>query len=180
MATPSGTDCEKNRAVHKAATPFPPLPCTLPSIMAFLPSLSRRKTSHEYLAERALRRPSSTIWLNHVCVSTTQFEKALGFYVSTLGLSLRTVELDPTQPSRMHAILVDAEDRDVLELVEADGGTQTPTNVSQLGFCLPRRSWQLLRARLDTHEHPYRVSGDSLVFQDTDGIVLRVQPLGEC
>ena len=148
--------------------------------MAFLPSLSRRKISHEYLAERALRRPSSTIWLNHVCVSTTQFEKALDFYVSTLGLSLRTVELDPTDPSRLHAILVDAEDHDVLELVEADASIEAPTNVSQLGFCLPRRSWQLLRARLDTHEHPYRVSGDSLLFEDTDGIVLRVQPLGEC
>lgn len=148
--------------------------------MAFLSSLSRRKISHEYLAERALRRPSSTIWLNHVCVSTTQFEKALDFYVSTLGLSLRTVKLDPTDPSRLHAILVDAEDRDVLELVEADASIEAPTNVSQLGFSLPRRSWQLLRARLDTHEHPYRVSGDSLLFEDTDGIVLRVQPLGEC
>jgi len=113
-------------------------------------------------------------------VSTSQFEKALDFYVSTLGLSLRTVELDPTQPSRLHAILVDAEDRDVLELVEADASKPASTNVSQLGFSLPLRSWQLLRARLDTHEHPYRVSGDSLLFEDTDGIVLRVQPLGEC
>ncbi len=148
--------------------------------MAFLPSPSRRQITHEYLAERALRRPSSTIWLNHVCVSTTQFDKALDFYVSTLGLSLRTVELDPTEPSRLHAVLVDAEDCDVLEIVEADPNAEQLANVSQLGFCLPRRSWQLLRARLDTQEHPYRVSGDLLVFEDADGIVLRVQPLGEC
>lgn len=148
--------------------------------MAFLPSASRRKITHEYLAERALRRPSSTIWLNHVRVCTTQFEKALDFYVSTLGLSLRTVELDPTKPSRLHAILVDAEDRDVLELVESDTTIEAPTNISQLGFSLPRRSWQLLRARLDTQEHSYRLSGGSLLFEDTDGIVLRVQPLGDC
>ena len=148
--------------------------------MAFLPSASRRIVTHEYLAERALRRPSSTIWLNHVCVSTTQFDEALNFYVATLGLSLRTVELDPTEPSRLHAVLVDAEDRDVLELVESDPAVETPTNVSQLGFALPRRSWQLLRARLDTQEHPYRLTGGSLLFEDTDGIVLRVQPLGEC
>ncbi len=147
--------------------------------MAFL-SPSRRTVTHEYLAERALRRPSSTIWLNHVCVTTTQFDEALNFYVATLGLSLRTVELDPTQPSRLRAVLVDAEDRDVLELIEGDPSVVAPTNVSQLGFSLPRRSWQLLRARLDTQEHPYRVSGDSLLFEDTEGIVLRVQPLGEC
>ncbi len=154
---------------------------TAPSLpfMAFLPSPSRRCVTHEHLAERALRRPSSTIWLNHVRVSTTQFEKALDFYVSTLGLSLRAVELDPTEPSRLHAILVDAEDRDVLELVESDRAVDVPTNVSQLGFSLPLRSWQLLRARLDAHDHPYRKSGDSLLFEDADGMVLRVQPLGE-
>lgn len=147
--------------------------------MGFLPSPSRRNITHEYLAERALRRPSSTIWLNHVCVSTSQFDTALNFYVATLGLSLRTVELDPTEPTRLHAILVDAEDRDVLELIEADTNVEAPTNVSQLGFALPRRSWQLLRARLDTQEHPYRVSGGALLFEDVDGITLRVQPLGE-
>lgn len=147
--------------------------------MAFL-SPSRPTVTHAYLAERALRRPSSTIWLNHVCVTTTQFDEALNFYVATLGLSLRTVELDPTQPGRLRAVLVDAEDRDVLELIEGDPNVKAATNVSQLGFSLPRRSWQLLRARLDTQEHPYRVSGDALLFEDTEGIVLRVQPLGEC
>ena len=148
--------------------------------MPFFPSPSRRQITHEYLAERALRRPSSTIWLSNVSVCTSQFDKALNFYVSTLGLALRAVDLDPTNPSRLRAILVDAEDSDVLELIEADPDTELPANVSRLGFSLPRRSWQLLRARLDAQEHPYRLSGDSLLFKDTEGIVLRVQPLGEC
>ncbi len=147
--------------------------------MAQAPAPSRRAATHEQLAERALRRPSSTIWLHQVRVTTRHLDEALAFYVTTLGLTLRAVELDPAHPTRLRAILVDAEERDVLEIVE--GGDEAPiANLSQLGFGLPRRAWHLLRTRLDTQEVPYRLSGDCLLLRDADGILVRVQPLGEC
>lgn len=120
------------------------------------------------------------IWLSHVQVTTRHLDEALDFYVNTLGLTLRTLELDPAHPTRLRAILVDAEERDVLELAEALDTESPVANLSQLGFGLPRRSWQLLRARLDTRDVPYRQSGDCLVIKDVDGITIRVQPLGQC
>ena len=147
--------------------------------MAQLPS-PRRATTPQQLAERALRRPSSAIWLNHVCVATADFDAALNFYVGTLGLSLRTVETHPVNGTRLRAILTDAEDRDILELLEAAAPAEPVANVGQLGFSLPRRSWLLLRARLDAQDVTYRLADDCLFLEDTDGIQLRVQPLGDC
>ena len=140
---------------------------------------SRRPATSKQLAERVLRRPSSAIWLNHVSVATRRFDEALAFYVSTLGLTLRAVELDPACPSRLRAVLVDAEDRDVLELVQQDDG-DPGVNVSRLAFSLPYRAWLLLRARLDAQDYPYRLTGDRLLIEDTDGIVLCLTPLGDC
>ncbi|HYE95944.1 MAG TPA: VOC family protein [Rubricoccaceae bacterium] len=149
--------------------------------MASLPSLPRLDTPMD-LAERALRKPSSTIWLHHVCVVTRHFDAALAFYVGTLGLTLRTVEAHPVFPSRLRARLVDAEGRDVLELLEAgtDAAPDAPHRVDQLGFCLPLRSWQVLRARLDAQEVPYQLTAGCLFLEDADGIRLRVEPLGSC
>ena len=147
--------------------------------MAQLPS-SRRPATSQQLAERVLRRPSSAIWLSHVSVSTRRFDDALTFYVSTLGLALRTVELDPVCPTRLRAVLVDAEDRDVLELVQRTDAETLGVNVSRLSFSLPRRSWLLLRARLDAQGYPYRLAGDRLHVEDADGIALCVTPLGAC
>jgi glyoxylase I family protein len=129
------------------------------------------------LAERALRRPSSTIWLHRVRVGTRRFDEALQFYVGTLGLTLRTVELDPARPAHLRAILTDAEARDVLELVEAAPGAGVASGLSELAFCLPRRAWQALRVRLETQGHPYAVSGTALTFADADGLPLRVEAL---
>lgn len=140
----------------------------------------RRPATPEQLAERALRRPSSTLWLNFVSVVTHRFDDALAFYVTTLGLTLRTVELDPANPSRLRAVLVDAEDRDVLEIIQAGDTDGAGPNVGRLAFSLPRRAWLLLRARLDVQHYPYRLEGDDLFIEDADGIVLRVTPLGEC
>jgi catechol 2,3-dioxygenase-like lactoylglutathione lyase family enzyme len=143
------------------------------------PDPSRRPATSQQLAERVLRRPSSAIWLNHVSVGTRRFDEALTFYVSTLGLTLRAVELDPACPARLRAVLVDAEDRDVLELVQQDDAGEG-VNVSRLAFSLPHRSWLLLRARLDAQGYPYRLTGHRLVLEDADGIVLCVTPLGDC
>lgn len=140
-----------------------------------------RPASSEQLAERVLRRPSSALWLNHVSVTTRRFDDALAFYVSILGLSLRAVELDPACPTRLRAVLVDAEDRDVLELVQADEEGEVPgTNVGRLAFSLPRRAWLLLRVRLEAHDYPYRLTNESLFIEDADGLLLRVTPLGDC
>lgn len=140
-------------------------------------------SSPHRLVERALKRPSSVIWLGHVCVTTTRFEEALGFYSGTLGLSLRTVERHPLHFDRLRAVLIDAEGRDVIELVEASDGAKPETDdpvVNQLGFRLPRRSWQALRARLETADVPYEHANGALALRDPDGIRLCVEPLGTC
>jgi len=131
------------------------------------------------LAERALRRPSSTIWLHRVRVGTRHFDEALQFYVGTLGLTLRTVELDPARPAQLRAVLTDAEARDVLELVESPPGDGAASGLSELAFCLPWRSWQTLRVRLETQGHPYSAGGTTLTFADPDGLPLRVESLEE-
>ncbi len=141
-------------------------------------SLSRQPSVLE-LAERAIRRPSSTIWLHRVRVATQRFDDALQFYVGTLGLTLRTVELDPARPTQLRALLTDAEARDVLELVELDVDGANHTRVSELSFCLPKRSWQALRARLETQGYPYAVTAGALAFSDADGLPLRVEALSE-
>jgi catechol-2,3-dioxygenase len=138
-------------------------------------------TSPRDLAERALRKPSSVIWLGGVCVTTTRFEEALGFYSGTLGLSLRTVGHHPRHPDRLRAVLIDAEGRDVMELVEAPREAEPSSErpiVDGLGFRLPRRSWQALRARLETADVPYEQAHGALSLRDPDGIGLRVEPLG--
>src|SRR5688500_18121230 len=142
-------------------------------------SLSQSRPSTLELAERAFRRPSSTIWLHRVRVATRRFDEALQFYVGTLGLTLRTVELDPARPTSLRALLTDAEARDVLELVEADAQSAIDTQFSELAFCLPRRSWQALRVRLETQGYAYDLSGGALAFADADGLALRVESLQE-
>src|SRR5688500_17927726 len=140
-------------------------------------SLSQSRPSTLELAERAFRRPSSTIWLHRVRVATQRFDEALQFYVGTLGLTLRTVELDPARPAHLRALLTDAEARDVLELVEVDADGYTETRLSELAFCLPRRTWQALRVRLETQGYTYALSGGALSFADADGLPLRVEAL---
>ena len=130
------------------------------------------------LAERAFRRPSSIIWLHRVRIGTRQFDDALQFYVGTLGLTLRTVELDPVQPTRFRAILTDAEARDVLELVEMESYEPGITaGIGALSFALPRRSWMALRIRLGAQDYPFTVVGDALAFADPDGLALCVEAL---
>lgn len=134
-------------------------------------------TTSRSILERAIKNPSSTIWLGHVCLTTPRFEEALGFYAGTLGLSMRTVERHPVHFDRLRAVMIDAEGRDVLELVEADAGAEPDASVSQLGFRLPRRSWHVLRARLDAQKVTYKETKGLLVFSDCDGIELRVEAL---
>ena len=76
--------------------------------------------THEALAERALRNPASTVWLDHVCVLTAHFERSVAFYVGVLGLTLRTIEAHPLFPTRLRALLIDAEGRDIIELLESE------------------------------------------------------------
>ncbi len=126
-------------------------------------------------AERTLRKPSTAVWLQSVRVRTNRFDESLAFYGSLLGLSLRTVRVHPVT-SELSAQMTDAEGNDVLELVE----TETPQSAGghELAFGMPRRTWHLLRARLDTQKYPYETSGDCLYVSDVDGMALRIKSLG--
>ncbi|MEM1042347.1 MAG: hypothetical protein AAGI91_06910 [Bacteroidota bacterium] len=132
-------------------------------------------TSPERILERAIRNPSSTVWLGPVRVITPRFEEALDFYSGTLGLSLRTVERHPLHIDRLRAVLIDAEGRDMIELVETPGdAARTSESVSQLSFRLPKRSWHALRARLNTQAVGYTERHDTLILHDPDGLRLKV------
>lgn len=147
--------------------------------------LSHAPSAPHSVVERALRHPASMIWLGHVSVTTARFDEALAFYVSTLGLALRTVDAHPLFPDRLRAVLIDAEGHDVLELLEASAQTNVQAldasrPFHQMSFRLPRRTWQLLRARLSANDVPFQEMGTHLYLHDTDGILLRIEALGDC
>ena len=125
-------------------------------------------------AERALRKPSSTVWLQSVCVRTTRFDDALDFYVRTLGLTLEGVSVHPLT-SALRAKMLDAEGNPVFELVEAEG--DAVLGVHELAFGMPRRTWHLLRARLAMQGVDYTEAGHSVWLQDVDGTTLRIEAL---
>lgn len=125
-------------------------------------------------AERALRKPSSAIWLRSVCVRTTRFDEALGFYVNTLGLTLGGIDVHPLT-TEARAQMLDAEGREVFELVESDD--EAARGVHELAFGMPRRTLTLLRARLGAQGVPYTDAGDTLYFKDVDGTSLRIEAL---
>ena len=126
-------------------------------------------------AERTLLKPSTAVWLQSVRVRTSRFDEALEFYGSVLGLSLRTVRVHPVS-SQLSAQMTDAEGNDVLELVEMDNAESARGH--ELAFGMPRRTWHLLRARLDTRKWPYETAGDCLYLADADGTALRIESLG--
>ena len=142
--------------------------------LSYAPGLLSTR-SHDAAAEQALRQPSSTLWLAAVALPVRDLEAALAFYVTVVGFRLRTVEAHPLRQGLLRAVLLDAEGRDVLELVEArpgEGGGFT-----QLAFHLPRRAWTLLRVRLGVRGIPFAEAGGQLWIEDPDGVALRFEPL---
>lgn len=132
-------------------------------------------TSPQSVLDRAIKKPSSTVWLGSIRVVTPRFEDALSFYSGTLGLSLRTVERHPLHFDRLRAVLIDAEGHDMIELVETPGASgQADSSVNQLSFRLPKRSWHALRARLNTQDVGYTERHDTLILHDPDGLRLKV------
>ncbi len=125
-------------------------------------------------AERALRRPSSTLWLRGVCLRTASFEESLDFYVRTLGLTLGRVGAHPITGSP-RAWMLDAEGVEILELLEVDN--EDETGVHELAFGMPRRTVILLRSRLDLQDIPYTAAGRSVYFKDPAGTTIRVDSL---
>lgn len=125
-------------------------------------------------AERALRKPSSAVWLRSVCVRTARFDEALQFYVNTLGLTLGGVGVHPLT-AQARAQLLDAEGHQVFELVDSDDdGAQ---GVHELAFGMPKRTVTLLRSRLDLQNVSYTDAAGSLYFRDMDGTLLRIEAL---
>ena len=125
-------------------------------------------------AERALRKPSSAVWLRSVCVRTTRFDRALDFYVTALGLTLGGLGVHPLT-AQPRAQLLDAEGHQVFELVESDD--DHARGVHELAFGMPRRVVALLRARLDLQGVPYQEAGAGLYLRDVDGTLLRIEAL---
>lgn len=124
-------------------------------------------------AERALRKPSTAVWLRGVSVGTARFDESLAFYVQTVGLTLGGLDAHPVT-ARARAHLLDAEGRRVLDLVDAEGGGRGP---SEIAFGVPRRVFALLRSRLDLQGADYTDAGGALYVEDPDGITLRVEAL---
>ena len=139
-----------------------------------MPLQSRLLDSPLRQAERALRKPSSAVWLRSVGVRTARFSGALDFYVSTLGLTLGGLEAHPLTGAP-RARLLDAEGQPILDLIDADGEAPAPMHEIALG--MPRRTWTLLRARLNLRDVPATAAGDQLYLQDVDGNGLRVDAL---
>ena len=125
-------------------------------------------------AERALRKPSSAVWLRGVCVRTTRFDEALAFYVNTLGLTLGDVGVHPLT-TQARAQLLDAEGNRVFELV--DSTDDSARGVHELAFAMPRRTVTLLRSRLDLQSVDYTDVGGSIYFRDVDGTLLHIEAL---
>ena len=105
---------------------------------------------------------------------TAHFSEALDFYVTTLGLTLGSLEAHPLTGSP-RARLLDAEGQAILDLIEADGEALAPMHELALG--MPRRTWTLLRARLNLRDVPYTAAGDQLYLTDLDGNGLRIDAL---
>jgi catechol 2,3-dioxygenase-like lactoylglutathione lyase family enzyme len=124
-------------------------------------------------AERALRKPSSAVWLRGVALRTSRFDEALQFYTQALGLTLGDVGADPLS-ARVRAQMLDAEGRPVLQLVESDGDAG---GVRELAFGMPRRTVALLRSRLGLQGVRYTDAGGALYVEDPDGTTLRVEAL---
>ena len=124
-------------------------------------------------AERALRKPSTAVWLRGVSVGTARFDEALAFYVGTLGLTLGGLDVHPVT-ARARARLLDAEGRPVLGLVETAGDRRGP---EEIAFGVPRRVFTLLRSRLDLQGVDYTDAGGALYLEDLDGTTLCVEAL---
>ncbi len=136
-------------------------------------SLHARDSAYRQ-AERALRKPSSTVWLRSVCVRTTRFDQALDFYVTALGLTLGGLGVHPLT-AQPRAQLLDAEGNRVFELVESDD--DSARGVHELAFGMPRRTVTLLRARLDLQGVDYKEVIGGLYLRDVDGTLLRIEAL---
>lgn len=125
-------------------------------------------------AERALRKPSTAVWLRGVCIRTSRFDQALDFYVNALGLTLGVVGVHPLT-AQPRAQLLDAEGNQVFELVESEG--EDARGVHELTFAMPRRITVLLRSRLDVQGIEYRESSGTLSLRDVDGTRLRIESM---
>ncbi len=124
-------------------------------------------------AERTFRRPSSAVWLRAVALRTPRFDAALAFYVTTLGLTLGGLDVHPVS-ARTSARLLDAEGRDVFELIDDETATG---GLHELAFEMPRRTVVLLRARLAAAGVATTEAGTGLAFTDPDGGRLRVEAM---
>ncbi|MEO1477037.1 MAG: VOC family protein [Bacteroidota bacterium] len=144
----------------------------------FDPSAFSRRHPDPAAAERAFRKPSTTVWLGSIALCTDCFDEAIAFYVGTLGFHLRSMAPHTADSTFMQAFLVDADGQDVLELIEVPPMPLGARSVTQLGFRLPQRTWQLLRVRLLAQEYPFTEVGDAVFLEDPNGVMLKMESMG--
>lgn len=117
--------------------------------------------------------------LSHAAVMTTSVERAVEFYRDVVGLALRTIENDPIRRNRRRAMLVDADGRDVLEIIEMDELAHPSIpgrgGIHHIGFQLPKSDWHALRARMDAGGYAYEEIEGRLFVRDADGLVLEIE-----
>jgi len=121
----------------------------------------------------------SDIVLTHAALMTQNLDEAVAFYRDVLGLTLNVEEADPLRKGHRRAFLLDASERDVIELIEYPElqHVSVPGHgaVNHLGFRLPARNWQSLRSRLDALGYPYQEVEGRLFLRDADEVVLEIE-----
>lgn len=119
------------------------------------------------------------IRLTHAALMTQNLKEAITFYTDVLGLQLKIEEQDPIRKGHRRAMLLDSSKREVIELIEYPGlqHASVPGHgaINHIGFQLPARNWQSLRARLDTLGYPYQEIEGRLFLRDADEVVLEVE-----
>ena len=139
--------------------------------------MKEKKNTHDQTADTI--ESTSPIRLTHAALVTKTLQESIKFYVEVLCLKLRTKEEDPLRPGRMRAMLMDSAGNDVIELIEfpemPHASVPGRGALHHVGFCLPRRSWQELRSRLDALGHPYQEVDDRLFIRDSDSVVLEIE-----
>ncbi len=124
-------------------------------------------------------RTTSSIWLTHAAIMTTRLDASIAFYRDVLGLTLRAVEDDPIRKGRRRAMMVDANGRDVLEIIEmtdmAHPSIPGRGGIHHIGFTLPSREWHSLRSRMDAKGYGYQEIEGRLFVRDADGLTLEIE-----
>ncbi len=122
---------------------------------------------------------ASRLRLTHAAIMTARLDDSMAFYRDVLGLKLRVIEDDPIRKGRRRALLMDAEGRDLVEIIEmtemAHPSIPGRGGIHHIGFTLPARDWHSLRSRMDARGYAYQEIDGRLFVRDADGLILEIE-----